>query len=562
MKKIKVAILVDDSDQSFLNFDLYKLSLNSEYYEISTLIVNKMKDKNTGGENFNDRVCRIFQNGDLSKVLQHSLFSLIIKLEKYKLPFDYKQAVLDTHSLNEFKVNFINVYPIISKSGLIYRYNDEDLKKIKDYNIDVIVRGGSGILRGKILSSSRFGILSFHHGDNDFYRGGPAGFWEVYHRTSSTGFVIQVLNEVLDGGDVIFKGNIATRPFYTFNLIDLYRKSSIFMHKVIERIAKNDRIDFVYPKKPYSSSLYTYPNIFESSSYLFRFLGAPFLVSRIGRIFKPRKIDRWSVSYVSSSDWKNTVLFKSIVIKNPPYRYLADPFIITNNNQTCIFVEDFDYRKGRGTISAYEITRNGYKELGTVLSEDFHLSYPFLIEENNVLYMLPETYQSKEIRLYKCLEYPLKWTLHKIIMKDVDAADSSIFKHKGKFWLLTNLDSSKMNDHSSELHLYYSDTLDSQEWISHPMNPVIFNSTYARNGGLIMNDEGIFRVYQVKEFEQYGARMGVAKISTLTTISYKEEYLFEITPNYFKDLRGTHTYSYDSISKIAVFDFVKLEKYN
>ena len=560
MKKIKVAILVDDSDQSFLNFDLYKQSLDSKYYEISTLIVNKLSEGIISG-NLIERVIKILRNRGLIWFLEQAFFSLITKIENYKLPSDYKQGVLDNHKLDEFKVNFINVYPIISKSGLVYRYNDEDLNKIRDGNIDVIVRGGSGILRGKILNICRFGIISFHHGDIDFYRGGPAGFWEVYHRTPSTGFNIQILNEVLDGGDVIFKGNIATRPFQTRNVIDLYRKSSIFMHKVIESIAKNDRIGFIYPKKPYSNKLYTYPNILESSSYLFRFLIVPFFVNRIKRIIVSKRIDRWSVAYANSSDWKNTVLFKSKVIKNPPYKFLADPFIITKNNQTCIFLEDYDYRKGRGAISAYEITRNGYKELGTVLSEDFHLSYPFLIEENNVLYMLPETYQIKEIRLYKCLEYPLKWTLHKIIMKDVDAADSSIFKHEGKFWLLTNLDSSKMNDHSSELHVFYSDNLDTQEWISHPMNPVVFNSEHARNGGLIMNNEGIFRIYQVQDFNQYGARMGVAKISTLTTNHYKEEYLFGITPNFFEDLRGTHTYSYDRISKIAVIDFVRLDNY-
>ena len=61
---------------------------------------------------------------------------------------------------------------------------------------------------------SKIGIFSFHHGDNDFYRGGPPGFWEVYNQEPSTGFIIQRINEVLDNGDVIFKGNIPTSFFY------------------------------------------------------------------------------------------------------------------------------------------------------------------------------------------------------------------------------------------------------------------------------------------------------------------------------------------------------------
>ena len=51
------------------------------------------------------------------------------------------------------------------------------------------------------------GIISFHHGDNNINRGGPAGFWEVFNEEPSTGFIIQRLTEELDGGDVIFKAN-------------------------------------------------------------------------------------------------------------------------------------------------------------------------------------------------------------------------------------------------------------------------------------------------------------------------------------------------------------------
>ena len=44
----------------------------------------------------------------------------------------------------------------------------------------------------KILNLNKYGILSFHHGDNRQYRGGPAGFWEVYERNNSSGFIYYV----------------------------------------------------------------------------------------------------------------------------------------------------------------------------------------------------------------------------------------------------------------------------------------------------------------------------------------------------------------------------------
>ena len=68
-------------------------------------------------------------------------------------------------------------------------------------------------LKGEILNICRLGIISFHHGDNNFNRGGPPGFWEVFNREPSTGFIIQRLTEEIDGGDVIFKGKITTSYF-------------------------------------------------------------------------------------------------------------------------------------------------------------------------------------------------------------------------------------------------------------------------------------------------------------------------------------------------------------
>ena len=35
--------------------------------------------------------------------------------------------------------------------------------------------------------------------------------------------------------------------------------------------------------------------------------------------------------------------------------------------------------------------------------------------------MIPESHQSKDIRIYKCTKFPLKWKLHGILMKNVSA---------------------------------------------------------------------------------------------------------------------------------------------
>jgi len=44
-----------------------------------------------------------------------------------------------------------------------------------------------------------FGVWSWHHGDEDKYRGGPPAFWEIVNADPVTGALLQRLTERLDG---------------------------------------------------------------------------------------------------------------------------------------------------------------------------------------------------------------------------------------------------------------------------------------------------------------------------------------------------------------------------
>ena len=92
----------------------------------------------------------------------------------------------------------------------VHRFSDEDVASIEAHELDVLVRFGFKILRGPILEAAKYGIWSYHHGDNDQYRGGPAGFWEVFENNPRTGVILQSLTESLDGGRVLGKTEIRT----------------------------------------------------------------------------------------------------------------------------------------------------------------------------------------------------------------------------------------------------------------------------------------------------------------------------------------------------------------
>ena len=553
-KKLKVGIIVDDVQQPYLINDLYQNSLDSSRYSIEALIIQKTNEIK---KNIFQKIINYIKRKGFNRLVDHFLFDVITKVEIYfiKKKNDFKKIFIN-HPISKFNVQKIYVDPDISPSGLFYRYKNSDLEKIKKLHLDLLIRGGSGILKGKILNICRLGIISFHHGDNNLNRGGPPGFWEVFNQEPSTGFIIQRLTEELDGGDVIFKGKITTSFLYMLNKCKLYLKSSIFLHHTIEKLSYEDRKMNVFLKKPYSYPLYKFPNYYESFLYLFKsfFLGLKKLFGK----FLGFKYT-WHIAYQFTKDWKNSVLRKSIIIKNPTNRFLADPFVINHNDRTILFVEDFSFKSKKGVISAYEIDNKGYKNIGIAIEEKFHLSYPFIIKEENDIFMIPESNEAKEIRIYKCLQFPLKWALEEVLIKDVSAVDTNIFKFNNRYWMFTNIDSSKSGDHSSELHIFYSNNLISKDWKPHKNNPVIFDSNQARNGGMIFSENNkIFRVFQRQGFDMYGKSLGISEIKTLNEDQYNEEILINVEPKFFKNIKGTHSFCFNS--NILAVDFVKYQK--
>jgi len=550
MIKLKVGLIIDEGNQTNLINDLIERSKKSENYSIEYLIVQKIR--NHGKPNL-----KKYKNIDLIiRVINSLFFSLIIKFEKKSLikhKIYLKQ--FNIYKLESFNIPIIEVNPKKSKSGFVFKYSNEDISKIKKFDLDILIRGGSGILRGDILNLCRFGILSLHHGNNDINRGGPPGFWEVYHRIPDTGFIIQKLCDELDGGEVFVKGSIPTSTSFQLNLVKIQIIANIYFDRLLNSIGKEKALPQVYPQKPYSYDLYKLPSLRVQFLYLLKTFS--YKISNI--ISKKSGYNlNWAIAYCFNDNWDNLEFRKFKKIKNPPNRFYADPFVICENGLNICFVEDYNYSEAKAKISAIQITTNGYVELGTVIEEPFHMSYPFIFRNGGDLFMCPETHQIGEIRLYKCIEFPLRWVFYKTIMKDVSASDTNIFYLNNKWWMLTNIDTAGVGDHCSELHLFFSDSLDNNVWMTHPSNPIFFSPLKARNGGLLMKNDNLFRVFQVQGFDNYGESMSVAKITEVSEHKYNEEVVFDISPSFFKNLKGTHTFS--NHSNLNTIDYSKIEK--
>ena len=105
------------------------------------------------------------------------------------------------------------------------------------------------------------------------------------------------------------------------------------------------------------------------------------------------------VSYQFSPNWKSFSFWRSKKIRNPKNGFYADPFLFQSGERNYCFVEEYDYDNKKGHISVIEITPKGYTPLGKVLEEDFHLSFPFVFQYEDQIFMCPETQDVGQIRL-------------------------------------------------------------------------------------------------------------------------------------------------------------------
>ncbi|KAL2554609.1 Glycosyltransferase family protein 64 protein C5 [Forsythia ovata] len=207
-----------------------------------------------------------------------------------------------------------------------------------------------------------------------------------------------------------------------------------------------------------------------------------------------------------------------------PSNFVADPFLYVQGDAIYLFYETKNSITMQGDIGVARSTDKGatWQHLGIALDEDWHLSYPYIFDYNGNIYMMPEGSQKGELRLYRAVDFPMQWTLDKIIMKK-PLVDSFIIPHEGKFWLFGSDHSGIGTEKNGQLEIWYSSSPHGP-WEPHKKNP-IYNtdkSMGARNGGRpFVYNGNLYRVGQDCG-EAYGRRTRVFKVEVLSTNEFKE----------------------------------------
>jgi hypothetical protein len=238
--------------------------------------------------------------------------------------------------------------------------------------------------------------------------------------------------------------------------------------------------------------------------------------------------ERWSIGIYTG---KSPIhLNPSQNIKNPVLRraditdihagFVADPFMVWVKSSWYLFFEILNQKNCWGEIglaTSQDAIHWTYQEI--VLAEPFHLSYPYVFEWMNEYYMIPESYQSGAIRLYKASMFPSQWSFVGNLLSGPTFLDPSIFRHADKWWLFAETNPEHRFD---TLRLYYADEL-LGPWIEHPKSPIVNgNAHIARPGGRVVTINGRIIRYAQDCFPEYGMRVRAFEILTLSPEHYQE----------------------------------------
>ena len=512
---------------------LEKIS-HSEYARISLVITNASYVKRHGNKPV-PSVFRIHQTADKFIFARKN---------------DYSRTVDAGKLLNEIPGLKLRV----SVNGTREEFADEDVKTIRKYSLDVILKFGFGFIGGDILKVPELGVWAYSIDNYGSDKNGTTGYYEVAQKSTVTASQLVMIKDER-GQNTLLSGVVESTCPYSVHLNKdrLFRRASLFIPRVLEGIYKSDVSHLEKLGQKYKSEYQGYedslpPPLNLRATFYFAGSGIKLLRQVCKKVYFSDPFS-WILLFRinGTSDFLQNSYGSFKEIKPSRDKFWADPFVVSSEEKYFVFVEEFIYSLNKGHIAVLELDNEG-KLLNSkkIIERPYHLSYPFVFETKDGWYMIPESGENRTIDLYKSVEFPDKWIFVKHIMTEVNAVDTTLFNYKNKWWLFTIIDKidCKLNN-SPELYLFYSDDILSENWISHPLNPVVADVRRARPAGRIFISEG--KIYRPGQdcSGRYGQAFSFNEVIALSETDFEERQVLKVNPDWKKDLKGTHTFNFD-----------------
>lgn len=451
-------------------------------------------------------------------------------------------------------VEAIHVQPILKGRYSEYFGNDA-LAFVRAKRPDFILRFGFGILKGEILDAADYGVWSYHHSDPMMFRGGPPVFWEIFRNKPYVGAVLQRLTERIDGGIILKDGKFPViRHAYRENLDRVYYGSTHWIKQACLDL-HNGRLS-AFQSAPCNSTaiMNRVPGRFTSLIFLCKLIFNK-VAFYYGELFRHEfwaiGISREKIGRFREDDFLTGEL-KARIVNPSGHHYYADPFVIQEQDDLWLFVEDYSYKNGKAGLRRLSVPVDASQpaNLPEVLMEDrSHRSFPFVFRHEADTFLLPENHLSGKTLLYRLQgERPEPYA---VLLKERGAIDPVLFFHEETWWLFcTHAESGS----SLNLFLYFSGSL-REEFTPHPCNPVKTDITSSRPAGrMFVRDGCIYRPAQDCA-RSYGHLIRINEVVELSRTGFAERPVAELHSPLKSHNAGMHTI--DHTDDFVVFDAKK-----
>ena len=240
--------------------------------------------------------------------------------------------------------------------------------------------------------------------------------------------------------------------------------------------------------------------------------------------------------------------------------WFADPILIDDGEKTYLFYEAVVGDKGHIEVAEVGVDCS-VRNVRIVLKDACHYSYPFVFRYKGLWYMIPESSQTAEVRLYQSVRFPNEWRLSDILLYG-RLVDTTVIEYNNQLILLTyelSGNSERVIPHAYRMEIENDKgKLEEIKWKN-------YNELRVRGAGPALEwNKEIYRPAQISQEYRYGDAVIFNRINM--NKEYQEEPVSILKagnlkiPGYYVD--GLHTYTrsqrYEAIDvRVCVRDYMK-----
>lgn len=541
---LRIGLLLDSTDEiAAYAATVIEDIKASNFATIELLVVRKTAAETSSPDQL---TARQSQHQSDSKFGKHLLYDLYLRLDARMKPADDPLAKVVCRNL---LAGIETLEVELSDGELDPLFPANAVEKVRAANLDVLVRLGFNSLQGEILKAARCGVWSYRHGDEEFYRGGPSHFWELQEGSPLSGVTLELITDESTRGLVLCKSLFATERTLSVSrnrYAPYWGSSDMVIQKLNElhQFGWDDVRERVTPAAAYKGKreIYTTP----TNRDMLPWLGPVLIKKAISYPFRKKTVQHWRIAirvngkplYDSTAD-SDFSGFRWI--DAPQGHAWADPFVFEHEGKYWAFFEDYSYKQGRAGIACSELSSGG--ELGAPVPclshPHHHYSYPHVFWAGSEIFMIPESFDSNTVDLYRCQQFPNHW-VHEAVLLEGKFVDTTVWQHEDLWWLATT--SADPGPGAGSLLLFYSASL-TGDWNFHPANPISTDIRNNRGAGCILRSNNRMVRPSQSCAPTYGYSIAFHEITELSRKRYSERLLKIITPEHWKGISGIHTYN-------------------